>query len=178
MSTPFPVGSPEREEALRLFRGGKARTSSEAAQDRSGSPLTSKGTPSTPNVSARSEGILEPRVIVLPVCPMGKPRQTQRDKWKKRPVVLRYRAFCDAVRAHWPTDLDFPEAFAVTFRLPIPKSRRLLTEDEPHRQRPDVDNMVKALLDALLPEDSAVHTVHASKRWTRGAGSITITPLS
>lgn len=33
-----------------------------------------------------------------PILPVPKPRMTQRDVWQKRPVVLRYRKFCDAVR--------------------------------------------------------------------------------
>ena len=29
------------------------------------------------------------------ITPVPKPRQTQRDKWKRRDVVMRYRAFAD-----------------------------------------------------------------------------------
>ena len=36
--------------------------------------------------------------FLIPVTPMGAPRQTQRDKWAKRPVVVRYHAFRDVVR--------------------------------------------------------------------------------
>ena len=35
-----------------------------------------------------------------PIIPLGKPRMTQRDKWAKRPAVLRYRAFKDECRLH------------------------------------------------------------------------------
>lgn len=35
---------------------------------------------------------------VFDICPLPKPRMTQRDRWAKRPAVLRYRAFCDEVR--------------------------------------------------------------------------------
>ncbi len=34
----------------------------------------------------------------FPIDVVGKPRMTQRDKWKKRPCVLRYRAFADELR--------------------------------------------------------------------------------
>ena len=37
---------------------------------------------------------------------MGKPRMTQRDKWKKRPCVLRYHAFRDKMR-HVIKSIDF-----------------------------------------------------------------------
>lgn len=39
------------------------------------------------------------RIIEYPIVPVPKPRMTQRDKWQKRPAVMRYRAFCDEVRA-------------------------------------------------------------------------------
>ena len=61
--------------------------------------------------------------IYLPVTPYGKPRMTRRDQWAKRPAVIRYRAFCDAVRAAWPAGVPYPAAGAhVTFWLPMPKS--------------------------------------------------------
>jgi len=36
---------------------------------------------------------------------------------------------------------------------------------KPHRQTADIDNLLKALIDALLSEDKQVWDVHASKRW-------------
>ena len=33
------------------------------------------------------------------INPVSKPRMTQRDVWKKRPVVVKYHAFCDEMRA-------------------------------------------------------------------------------
>jgi hypothetical protein len=52
--------------------------------------------------------------------PIGKPRMTRSDKWKKRPEVMRYRAFCDEVRLR---KLTMPESGAhVTFVLPMPAS--------------------------------------------------------
>ncbi|GAG23977.1 unnamed protein product, partial [marine sediment metagenome] len=32
------------------------------------------------------------------VTPNTKPRMTKRDKWKKRPCVIKYRKFCDELR--------------------------------------------------------------------------------
>lgn len=110
--------------------------------------------------------------ITLPVVPVPKPRMTQADKWKKRPAVLRYRDFCDQLRAA-AEDLGFtvPEAgMGLSFRIPMPdswsKKKRAAMEGTPHQQRPDVDNLVKAVLDALLPEDSRVwHLSGIEKRW-------------
>jgi hypothetical protein len=58
--------------------------------------------------------------LIYPIVPMGKPRMTRADKWKKRPEVMRYRAFCDEVRLR---GVALPESGAhVTFVLPMPAS--------------------------------------------------------
>ena len=112
-----------------------------------------------------------------PITPVGKPRMTQRDKWAKRPAVLRYRAFKDEVRARrviLPTD-----GAMVTFCLPMPKSwsqkKRREMDGEPHRQKPDLDNLVKALGDACYEDDSTIHMIAARKVWGVD-GSIEVRP--
>jgi len=98
----------------------------------------------------------------IKIDPVAKPRQTQRDKWAERPVVMRYRAFCDELRLKlkkW----DVPGAMRLTFGVPMPKSwpkyKKKEMDGKPHQRRPDVDNFTKAFLDALTEEDSFVwHT--------------------
>lgn len=113
------------------------------------------------------------------VTPMGKPRMTQRDKWKQRPVVVRYRAFCDELRLLM-RGFHLSDAVSLQFVLPMPvswsKKKRAALNGQPHQQKPDVDNLVKSVLDALLADDSSIHTVHATKTWGE-EGSITITSL-
>lgn len=109
------------------------------------------------------------------IDPVPKPRMTQRDKWKKRPPVLRYREFCDQVRE---AGLMVPDDGAhITFYLPMPKSwsgkRRAEMNGAPHQQKPDVDNLVKALMDACLAEDQGVWDLRISKRWAE-SGAIEI----
>lgn len=119
-------------------------------------------------------------MIDVPVTPVAKPRMTQRDKWKKRPVVMAYRAFCDSLREHVGT-YELPERFHVTFHVPIPRSwsmaKKERTVGSPHRQRPDVDNFLKALADALCAEDSHLWDVRATKVWSRD-GRIVIEEMS
>lgn len=115
---------------------------------------------------------------VYPITPIGKPRMTQRDKWKKRPAVLRYHAFKDEVRLR---GLTLPVSGAhVTFILPMPASwskyKRSAMDGEPHQQKPDVDNMLKSVLDAVFESDADVHDVRISKRWGR-QGAIVIASL-
>ena len=117
----------------------------------------------------------------ITVDPVGKPRMTRRDKWMERPCVMRYRAFCDAVRSQ--TKMTPPDALDVTFHVPMPKSwskrKRGTMDGEPHRQKPDLDNMLKALLDALAKnsdgkvDDANVWAVNARKVWAE-RGSIVI----
>lgn len=106
-------------------------------------------------------------MIRYPITPLGKPRMTQRDKWAKRPAVLRYRAFCDEVRARGVT---LPESgYHVLFVLPMPKSwskqKREAMRGQAHQQKPDKDNLEKALLDAVFKDDSRVWDGRVSKVW-------------
>ncbi|QSW33791.1 MULTISPECIES: RusA family crossover junction endodeoxyribonuclease [Leclercia] len=101
------------------------------------------------------------------VVPMGKPRMTRADKWKKRPEVLRYRAFCDHVRL---LGVKLPEANShVTFILPMPKSwskkKRAEMNGKPHQSKPDKDNLEKALLDALFEDDAHIWDSRVTKLW-------------
>jgi Holliday junction resolvase RusA-like endonuclease len=115
------------------------------------------------------------------IDPIGKPRMTQRDKWKKRAIVERYFAYRDAVRLQANiSKYEITGTLDVTFYVPAPKSlskkERALLDGAPHTQKPDIDNLVKAFLDCF-GEDKAVHTLNARKIWTTGIGKIvTLSP--
>jgi len=59
----------------------------------------------------------------------------------------------------------------IVFRFPIPAyRRRKIDPDEPHLQKPDVDKLVRGVLDPLtatgiVKDDCVVHDVHAHKAW-------------
>jgi Holliday junction resolvase RusA-like endonuclease len=118
-------------------------------------------------------------VAFYPVAPMPKPRMTQRDKWKKRPVVVRYHAWCDEIRR---LGVALPRLPAkVTFYVEMPKSwskrKRQEMHLRPHEsERGDKDNFEKALLDALFVKDGHVWSLWAEKRWSHDPG-ILIEPL-
>lgn len=104
--------------------------------------------------------------MIIPITPTPKPRMTRRDKWQKRPAVMRYRAFCDELRDHMrPAHLDN----WLTFHIPMPASwsqkKRAAMAGRRHQQKPDIDNLVKAVFDALLKDDSGVSEIHARKLW-------------
>lgn len=92
---------------------------------------------------------------------------TQRDRWAKRPAVLRYFSFCDEVRAKGvklPTD-----GYHLILLVPMPKSWSKKKKAEllgtPHIQRPDKDNLEKAVLDAILDEDCEIWDGRVTKLW-------------
>ncbi len=104
-----------------------------------------------------------------PICPVAKPRMTRSDKWKKRPATAKYWNFKDRCKA---ARVKLPIAGAqVIFILPMPaswsKTLKDLMNGAPHKQRPDLDNLLKALQDAIYGEDSEIWDVHITKLWGR-----------
>lgn len=109
--------------------------------------------------------------IEFPVDPMGKPRMTQKDKWSKREVTDRYWE----LKRHMKQIADvynfkLPEAnYHMIFYIPMPdswpKSKKEQMNLQPHKQRPDKDNLEKGVLDALCPEDSYVWDGRVTKYW-------------
>lgn len=114
---------------------------------------------------------------VFEVNPVGKPRQTQQDKWKKRPCVMRYRAFADAVRAQ-ADEWSVPKSrFRLVFHVEAPKTKQDRAGD-PHHLKPDIDNLTKAFFDALEDEDKYIHDVRATAYWCKaGDGRIEVFTL-
>lgn len=104
----------------------------------------------------------------IKVKPMGAPRMTRRDKWKKRPVILRYHAFRDIVRLSGAkmTEGDSSLEFHIPMAKSWSKKKKEQMNGQPHQQKPDKDNLEKALLDALFKDDSKVwRTKTVEKRW-------------
>ena len=113
---------------------------------------------------------------IVKITPIGKPRQTQSDKWKKRPCVVKYRAFADELRYKCNLQkIEIDICLNSVFVIPMPKSwsnkKKSEMNGKPHQQKPDIDNIVKSILDSLLKEDSGVHQLNVSKIWGYG-GSI------
>ena len=101
------------------------------------------------------------------ITPVPKPRQTRSDVWKKRPAVLRYRAFADKVRQKGVKLNLYGDS--VVFYMPMPKSwskkKKAEFNGQPHMQKPDWDNLGKALSDAVYDDDSKIWNITISKMW-------------
>jgi len=105
------------------------------------------------------------------INPMGAVRQTQADRWKKRPAVLRYRAYSDQLKlAAADQNFVIGERCIMVFEVAMPKSwsnkKKELMKGKPHKQKPDIDNLVKGW-DSICIEDgdAFIHTVFAAKFW-------------
>jgi Holliday junction resolvase RusA-like endonuclease len=98
---------------------------------------------------------------------------TRRDRWAKRPCVLKYFEWAHRARLEWlmkgggripnPAGVNVRCFFALTNKKAIPGS--------PHRMRPDADNVLKAVLDALFPKgDAMVYHQLIDSYWDDGEG--------
>lgn len=118
-------------------------------------------------------------MIIVPGNPVGKPRMTRSDKWKKRPCVVRYRAWADAARlaAGVEKKQTLTTATALNFRayFSIPKSwsrkARELAKGRPHLRKADSDNIMKSICDALFANDEYVCAGSFLKYWDDGKGA-------
>jgi Holliday junction resolvase RusA-like endonuclease len=106
---------------------------------------------------------------VLDIVPVPAPRQSRRDKWAPSKAVQNYRAFRDHV-GYKITELP-ADFFHAVFVIPMSsswseKKKRGLV-GQPHELKPDADNLVKALIDAVYRdrEDSQVWNYATTKLW-------------
>lgn len=116
--------------------------------------------------------------IEFNIKPCPKPRMTRADAWKKRPIVLKYWDFCNELNRQ-AIKLEYKpgDRVSLIFFIPMAKSWSKKKRDKmvgkPHKQKPDIDNLAKAFLDALLKEDSSVYSLTAEKYWSN-EGSIMV----
>ena len=108
---------------------------------------------------------------------------TRSDKWKKRPCVVSYFNYCNNLR-YLTKGIDLEgeiNALSLVFILPMPKSwtkkKRAEMQGKPHKQRPDLSNLIKAFEDALWKEDSHISEYGSMKKAWGRCGAIWILNL-
>lgn len=106
--------------------------------------------------------------------PIGKPRQTRSDVWKKRPCVVRYRSWADSARAQAPKDLPKePTSVSIVAYFSLPQSwsqkKRAAMVGKLHQQKPDADNVLKCI-DGLWKQDKGIAICRIEKRYDDGKG--------
>lgn len=109
--------------------------------------------------------------FTIPGEPIGKPRMTRADKWKKRPCVLAYRAWADVARLSagaLPAAEAIDEIECVAYFRPPPswsQKKQAAVIGKPHCVKPDADNVLKSVCDALFKQDSALADLIVRKRY-------------
>lgn len=109
--------------------------------------------------------------ITIPGPAMGAVRQTQADRWKQRPAVLAYRAWCDLARACAGVvpPAELVEEIRITSYYVPPESwskrARAAAIGTKKRTVPDGDNLIKSATDALWKQDAALGDVIVHRRW-------------
>lgn len=99
--------------------------------------------------------------IILDIKPFPKPRMTRRDKTPRLQSkrVRDYFDWVNEISLLWNIEY-VPIPLSITFIVPMSKSwtkkKKAEYEGMPHRQKPDLDNFIKAFKDALLEEDCHV----------------------
>ncbi len=113
------------------------------------------------------------------ITPVSAPRQVKSDVWNPSDHVLRYRAFRDECALRGVT--ISPRDTSITFVLPMPASWSQKKKDAmrfmPHEQKPDLDNLIKALVDAAYrnADDGKVSSYGRTEKIWGDIGEIRIT---
>jgi len=113
------------------------------------------------------------KTITFSITPIGKPRMVRSDAWSKRSVVLEYWAFKDQLNLQANSKkYVLGDTLDILFILPMSESwskkKKKVLVGTAHQQKPDIDNLVKAFMDALREDDAAVYDIHAQKIWGLG----------
>lgn len=111
------------------------------------------------------------KLIKIPIRPIPKPRMVKSDSYKKRPIVTRYWAFKAELKLACNVQglKSLPDSVCLGFVIPMPeywsvkKKKQML--NMPHQQTPDIDNLIKSVLDCLCDDDSYIWHIEATKRW-------------
>jgi len=115
------------------------------------------------------------------VDPVAKPRMTQRDKWK--PIVKKYYSYSNFLRlqANVQGLADLPSVIeSLYIHIKMPKSwskkKREALNGKIHEQTPDLDNILKGIMDSLCKNDKHVAHIKSGlgKFWAE-EGAIIIT---
>jgi len=100
------------------------------------------------------------------ITPVSKPRMTNSDRWRKRACVERYWDFKAQVR---DLGVSVKSGDCIRFTLPMPKSwsqkKKAEMDGKPHQQKPDWDNLAKALCDAVYDDDAHLWRMTIEKVW-------------
>lgn len=100
------------------------------------------------------------------INPQPKSRLTFQGRFTQR--AKKYYDYCNALQL-LAKGVTIKETVDLVFVMPMPQSwskkKKEAMMNKPHQQRPDLDNLIKAVLDALCKEDKHIHKIQAMKIW-------------
>lgn len=109
---------------------------------------------------------------IFDIDPIAKPRMTRRDKFNPGSRAINYFSFKKTLKlmANLKGLVDLPGDLTIYFRIKMPESwsnkKKLENFNTPHCIRPDLDNLIKSVMDTLCPgEDSHIYRIYAEKFW-------------
>ena len=116
------------------------------------------------------------------INPISKPRMTQQDKWKQRKCTSAYWAFKDELKLKFNLFglKELPSVISsVSFYIPMPDSwsdkKKREMNGRNHTQKPDLDNLLKGLMDAVCKHDEHISEItHGLKKCWATKGEIII----
>ncbi len=114
--------------------------------------------------------------LMLPIAPMGAVRLSSSDRWKKRPRAVKYFTWknqiqtlvseaCNGLLPDVPIRMDV--AFYIAMTETWTKKKKKEMEGKPHRQKFDLDNLVKGLWDSMFGDDAEISDSFSMKRWVK-----------
>ena len=122
------------------------------------------------------------KFYLFDVIPVGAVRMTQSDKWKTNPFhidpkkqqrksVTKYFEFKNKIQAQsLEMNYQLQNILDIVFLVPMPftwsEKKKVKNNKKPCKVRPDIDNYVKAFMDAFAIDDAFVWKIIAEKRYS------------
>lgn len=118
---------------------------------------------------------MKARTLVVQLDPMPSPR----------PRLGRGGAYMSNKYTEWKRDFkllfgqhEVTAGLAITFYISIPQSyskkQRAAMHLQKHKKKPDIDNLIKSVLDAITDRDQEISDIFAQKRWIDGPGKMVL----
>ena len=113
-------------------------------------------------------------LIIIYGKPVGKPRMTRKDKWANRKCVTRYWAWCDLARDAAFRNVAKQETLDCPTKVQVVAWFSHKTRRGPHLLKPDGDNILKSVCDALFTNDQMIYHKQVIKQWTSGQDRVEV----
>jgi Holliday junction resolvase RusA-like endonuclease len=125
---------------------------------------------STPVGSPQEDVVVKTARILIDPMPAPRLNKNSRYNPEKKLLAERYSVYKQHIAMFArQSGLAIGDEIHCVFVLAMPKSwsktKRRTMNGQPHQQRPDGDNLYKAVLDAIMPEDKLVWSGSFKKYW-------------